>query len=113
VDAVGNYKTIALMAQAPAAVAAQTLPTAQAIFRSYKIPAPWLQRKLAPVDAAASGGGLAGNAGADIAAANMTNGVTHGMISGADTGFNCFDLSVLRDTPTYQLPKSCGGTKPD
>jgi len=26
---------------------------------------------------------------------------------------NCFDLSVLRETPTYNLPKSCGGSKPD
>jgi len=112
-DAVGNYKTIALMAQAPAVIAEQTAPTAQAIFRSYKIPAPWLQRKLAPVDAAAPGGGMAGNAAADIAAANIINGETNRMIQGADTGVNCFDLTVLRETPTYLLPRSCGGTKPD
>ena len=34
-------------------------------------------------------------------------------MAGADNSANCFDLSVLRETPTYQLPRSCGGTKPD
>ena len=31
----------------------------------------------------------------------------------ANNSANCFDLSVLRETPTYDLPRSCGGTKPD
>jgi hypothetical protein len=31
----------------------------------------------------------------------------------ADVNFNCFDLSVIRETPTYGLPRSCGGAKPD
>jgi len=34
-------------------------------------------------------------------------------IAGADNSANCFDLSVLRETPTYELPRSCGGSKPD
>jgi hypothetical protein len=33
--------------------------------------------------------------------------------AGADNSANCFDLSVLRETPTRDLPRSCGGTKPD
>jgi len=112
-DAAGNYKTIALMAQAPTAIAAQSAPAVQAIFASYRIPAPWLQRKLAPVDAAGPGGATAGNPAADIAAANVINGVTNRMIQGASIGANCFDLTVLRQTPSYLLPRSCGGTKPD
>jgi hypothetical protein len=112
-DAVGNYKTFELMAQAPAAIAAQTAPTAQAIFRSYKIAAPWLQRKLAPVDAAPSGRGIAGTAPANIAEANSMNDVTRGMIQGAAISFDCADLSMERDTPDYRLPKKCGGTQPD
>jgi hypothetical protein len=112
-DAAGNYKTIALMAQAPTAIAAQSAPAVQAIFGSYKIPAPWLQRKLAPVSTAASGGGIAGNPAADIAQANVMNGETIRMIQGSKIATNCFDLTVLRQTPTYQLPISCGGTQPD
>jgi len=113
VDAAGNYKTISVLAQAPAATAAQSAPTAQAIFQSYRIPPAWLQKKLAPVDAAAPGGTTGGNPAADLAAANAINSATIRSMRSADNNFNCFDLSVLRETPTYQLPRSCGGTKPD
>jgi hypothetical protein len=35
-----------------------------------------------------------------------------------DPSFNpgdpeCFDLSVIRETPTAQLPKKCGGSSPN
>jgi hypothetical protein len=112
-DAAGNYKTISLLAQAPAATAAQSATTAQAIFQSYRIPAAWLQRKLAPVDAAAPNGGMGANPAANAAAINAINAQTNNMIRGADNSANCFDLGVLRQTPTYQLPRSCGGTRPD
>jgi len=109
-DAGGAYKNILLMAQAPAAVAAQSAPTAQAIFSSYRIPAPWLQKKLAPHTAAPPvSAGAAGTAGA----AAMMNRSTILGEAGANNSANCFDLGVLRQTPTYDLPRSCGGTKPD
>ncbi len=38
---------------------------------------------------------------------------TNAAAAGADNAANCFDLSVLRQTPTALLPRSCGGTKPD
>jgi hypothetical protein len=106
-DAGGDYKNILLEAQASAAVAAQVAPTAQAIFRSYRIPATWLQRKLAPQNAAPA---VSGNEAAAIAAINRTTAIG---IQGANTSANCFDLAVLRQTPTYELPRSCGGTQPD
>src|ERR1035438_76974 len=68
---------------------------------SYRIPPAWLQKKLAPFSLAAppiSGGG----------------GINSSTIlgeAGADNAANCFDLSVLRETPTRLLPKSCGGTQ--
>jgi hypothetical protein len=106
-DAGGTYKNILLVAQAPAAVAAQSAPTAQAIFSSYRIPTPWLQKKLAPHTVAPPVS--AGTAGA----AAMMNRSTILGAAGANNSANCFDLSVLRQTPTYDLPRSCGGTKPD
>ena len=109
-DGGGDYKNILLTAQAPAAVAAQSAPTAQAIFRSYRVPGPWLQKKLAPYNAASP---AAANPAATAAAAAMINRSTAIGIAGANNSANCFDLSVLRGTPTYDLPKSCGGTKPD
>jgi hypothetical protein len=104
-DSGGAYKNVILLAQAPAATAAQSAPTAQAVFQSYRIPATWLQKKLAPFYAPpppmpAMGGG----------------GMSPSVIYGADSATmmaNCFDLSILRDTPTHDLPRSCGGTRPD
>ena len=106
-DSGGAYKNIILLAQAPAAVAAQSAPTAQAVFQSYRIPATWLQKKLGPFyappppSAVKAGGGGGMNSSTILGEA------------GADNSANCFDLSVLRATPTRDLPKSCGGTKPD
>jgi hypothetical protein len=106
-DAGGAYKNILLYAQAPAAVAAQAAPVAQSIFRSYSIPTPWLQKKLAPHGVAPP---VSGN---PAAAAAMINRSTMLGAAAANNSANCFDLSVLRETPTYDLPRSCGGTKPD
>jgi hypothetical protein len=106
-DSGGAYKNIMLMAQAPAAVAAQSAPTAQAIFQSYRIPAPWLQKKLAPHNAPPPPPATAARAAA------MINSSTIRGEAGADNSANCFDLAVLRETPTYQFPRSCGGTRPD
>jgi hypothetical protein len=110
-DSVGNYKNILLTAQAPAATAAQAAPVAQAIFQSYKIPTAWLQKKLAPFDAAPAPSAAAMAAQNAEAAAIMRS--TGAAAAASDVSANCFDLTVLRQTPTYQLPRSCGGTKPD
>jgi hypothetical protein len=114
VDAGGTYKNIMLYAQAPAAVAAQSAPTALAIFQSYRIPPAWLQKKLAPnvappPPAQKAGPGAPANPNA---LADQLNGETIRGMAGADVSDNCFSLA-MRDTPTYQLPKSCGGPKPD
>jgi len=106
-DSGGAYKNIMLMAQAPAAVAAQSAPTAQAIFQSYRIPTAWLQKKLTPHTAPPPPPARA------AASAAMMNSSTILGEAGANNSANCFDLAVLRETPTYQLPRSGGGTKPD
>jgi len=112
-DTRGAYKNIMLFAQAPAAVAAQSAPIAQAIFQSYRIPTAWLQKKLSPQNPppppATAGSGRSANPNATAAAINAE---TIGSMVGTDTMVNCMSLA-LRDTPTSQLPKSCGGPKPD
>jgi hypothetical protein len=101
-DSGGAYKNIMLMAQAPAAVAAQSAPTAQAIFQSYRIPTAWLQKKLTPHTAPPPPPARA------AASAAMMNSSTILGEAGADNSANCFDLAVLRETPTYQLPRILG-----
>ena len=105
-DKGGAYKNIALLAQAPAAVAAQSASIAQAVFQSYRIPAAWLQKKLAPHNAPPPAPARGTSAG------GMNSSTILGE-EGADNSANCFDLAVLRQTPNNQLPRSCGGTKPD
>ncbi len=111
VDSGGVYKNILLLAQAPAATAAQSAPVAQAIFQSYRIPSDWLQKKLAPFTAPPAPS--AASAAATMAEANAINRSTIAGAAAVNNSANCFDLSVLRETPTYDLPRSCGGTKPD
>lgn len=108
-DTNGFYKNMMLMAMAPAATAAQSAPTAAAIFQSYQIPAAMLQKKLAPFTLPApppsSGGG-----------GKASGGSVSSIIGGeqsADMMATCTDLVLLRDTPKNKLPKECGGTAPD
>jgi hypothetical protein len=107
-DSGGAYKNIMLMAQAPVAVAAQSAPAAQAVFQSYRIPTAWLQKKLAPHNPPPPP-----RMPARTASPAMMNSSTILGEAGADNSANCFDLAVLRETPNYLLPRSCGGTKPD
>jgi hypothetical protein len=110
-DSGGDYKNVLLFASAPSAAAAEAAPVAQSIFRSYQIPPTWLQKKLAPFNTPppTSAAGAANSA----AEAAMLNRATTNAARSANTSANCFDLEVLRETPTYDLPRSCGGTKPD
>jgi hypothetical protein len=114
VDSGGTYKNIMLLAQAPAAIAAQAAPTAQSVFQSYRIPSTWLQRKLAPFTAPPAAAATAAvSAAASNAEAAMIMRSTMQSQAAVNNSANCFDLTVLRETPTYQLPRSCGGTAPN
>lgn len=103
-DAVGNYKNIMLAALAPATVAEQSAPAAQAAFRSYRVPPAWLQRKLAPWDTPAP---MAAGGGGSSAMAEELMRETAAQTAGSLNSANCFDLSVLRNTPDRLLPPSC------
>ena len=111
-DANGFYKNMMLMAMAPAASAAQSAPTAAAIFQSYRIPAAWLQKKLGPfsLPPPPPSGGTGGVAGK---AAEANVGSALGSERSTDIMANCMDLEVLRSTPNNKLPKECGGTAPN
>ena len=101
-DSGGIFKNILLVAQAPAAAAAQDAPIASAVFSSYKIPSAMLQKKLAPyttpVVIPSSGGAVPG-----IGAMPTLD----------DTSADCFDLGVIRELPPSQLPQKCGGKLPN
>lgn len=100
-DSGGTYKNILLLAQAPAASAAQDAPIAQAVFSSYRVPQAMLAKKLAPFTAPAprpAGGGMGS--------------IIPGMV-GSDVSATCFDESVIRGYGPNELPQECGGRAPN
>jgi hypothetical protein len=104
IDSAGFFKNVILVAQAPAALAAQAAPVAQAVFASYRIPQAMLARKLAPVTAPPPA---------------MMTGIPPGMSSTAwalhqsDVSATCFDEGVIRGYSNRQLPQECGGYAPN
>jgi hypothetical protein len=102
-DTGGTYKNIWLMAQAPAAVAAQSAPTAQAIFGSYRIPPAWLRTLLAPHTAPPVMPVMPAVPGS----VGMMNRSTALGAAGMDNSVNCFDYGVLRQTPANKMPPGC------
>ena len=104
VDSGGTYKIMFKLAQAPPDIAQQEAALAGAVFASYRIPPNMLQAKIAPfyVDPAV--------AAAETKAILQQ---TAAMNNAVNTQANCFDLTVLRETPQYLLPRSCGGPRPD
>lgn len=107
VDTGGTYKVMFKLAQAPPAIASKEGAIASAVFASYRVPSAMLQRKLAPNTPSPA---------ATAASIKAMNNATSSMINsmaGANNSANCFDLAVIRETPTYQLPRSCGGMQPN
>ncbi len=102
VDFGGAYKNVLLYAQVPASLAVQERALAELVMSSYRIPQQWLAKKLGPVYATPKLA-PAGSSGA----ASMSS--IWSQANAADTASDCFDLTVLRETPQYQLPAKCGG----
>jgi len=104
-DSRGLYKNVFKLAQAPSGVAAQEGPLAQAVFASYRVPEPMLERKLAPVTSPPISRQAMAPPGAARPGAVP--------VPKAPANSDCYDLILIRETPTNELPKHCGGTAPD
>ncbi len=118
IDSGGTYKVMFKLAQAPAAVAQKENTLANAVFASYQIPQSWLEKKLAPHTSAPAA--AASPASAAPMSAAETNAETAAILrstaaaqAASQNSANCFDLAVLRETPTPLLPRSCGGLAPN
>jgi hypothetical protein len=86
----GDYKTILILAQVPAAESATLTQLAQQIFASYNVPVAYLQTLLKPWDQVA---------GRPVVIMNPVS-------------TQCFEMAVLHGAPSAQLPRACGGTAP-
>jgi hypothetical protein len=110
-DAAQLFKVVLLLATAPSAIAAQTVPTAEAVYNSYKIAPGWVQKMLSPYTAppAASAGQMASEAAETRMFLNaMAN--QQGVI---DHGFTCANANILGDGSKLETPRECGGWAPN
>jgi hypothetical protein len=102
IDAGGTYKNIFIYGQLPASLASRERTTVEAVMASYTMPPSWLARKLGPNIAppALPAATVGGSPARPPAAPSLSP-------PAADHSAECFDLIVLRETPTNQLPAYC------
>jgi len=101
-DSGGLFKNLGLIAQAPAAIADQEAPLAQAVLSSYRVPEAILARILAPVTPPMPPASLP---------AGMTG--TLWSLQQSNVMATCFDEGVLRQYGPEDLPQECGGDAPN
>ncbi len=110
-DSAQLFKVVLLMGTAPATIAAQTVPTVAAVYKSYKIAPGWLQKMLAPYTPAASASpGLGAGSPAETAMYLRAMQENQNVI---DQGFTCADAGIIGNGTPWETPMQCGGWEPD
>jgi hypothetical protein len=110
-DTAQLFKIVLLMGTAPAAIAAQTVPTVAAVYNSYKIAPGWVQKMLSPYtlpSSAAPGQGGASAAETQMFLRSMANNQR-----AIDHGFTCADANILGNGSNWETPRECGGWAPN
>ena len=110
-DTAQLFKVILLMGSAPSAIAAKTLPTVEAVYKSYKIAPGWVQKMLSPytTPASASPGQSAGSA----AETQMYLRAMANQQAVIDRGFTCANAGILGNGSNWETPRECGGWAPN
>lgn len=108
-DSAQLFKIVLLMGAAPAAIAAQTVPTVAAVYKSYKIAPGWAQRMLSPYTAppSTSPAQMANEA----AETQMYLNAMANQQAVIDHGFTCADAGII-GTPNRRVANECGGWEP-
>lgn len=110
-DTAHLFKIVLLMGTAPSTIAAQTVPTVAAVYKSYKIAPGWMQKMLSPytLTPAASPGQMANQA----AATQMYLRAMANQQAVVDHGFRCADAGILGNGSNWETPRECGGWAPN
>ncbi len=105
------FKSVLILGTAPNAIAVQTVPAVEAVFKSYRIAPGWAQRMFSPVTPAATAAPQPGLGGPDEtqmflrAMANNQRAM--------DIGFACADANIVGNGSNWQTPRECGGYAPN
>lgn len=108
-DTAQLFKVVLLMGTAPSAIAAQTVPTVAAVYKSYKIAPGWVQKMLSPYTPAVSasaGNGLGSAAETQMYLRMMAN--NQAVI---DHGFTCADAGIIGPS-NWHTAAECGYFSP-
>jgi hypothetical protein len=95
-DWLGLYKNIVFLLQVPSSRAAQDRPIVEQIAASYRVTPDMFKKMLAP-----------------YTALPPQQPLPTGLAPYQDpTNSDCFDYNVIRESPPWEVPMHCGGTKP-
>ena len=95
-DWLGLYKNIVFLLQVPSSRAAQDRPIVERIAASYRVTPDMFKKMLAP-----------------YTALPPQQPLPTGLAPYQDpTNSDCFDYNVIRESPPWEVPMHCGGTKP-
>jgi hypothetical protein len=118
-DSAQFYKLFLFISTAPSEIAAQTVPTIAAIYKSYKIAPGWMQRMLSPYTRAATwaapgmGGGASPGQGASADEVRMYMDTMNNNQRVIDHGYRCTAANILGDGSNWETPRECGGWAPN
>ncbi len=110
-DTAQLFKIVLLMGTAPSAIAAQTVPTVAAVYKSYKIAPGWVQKMLSPYTLPASASPAQGAAGAAETQMYLRAMANNQQV--IDHGFRCADANILGNGSNWETPRECGGWAPN
>jgi hypothetical protein len=96
-DWLGLYKNIVFLLQVPSSRAAQDRPIVEQIAASYRVTPDMFKKMLAP-----------------YTALPPQQPLPTGLAPYQDpTNSDCFDYNVIRESPPWEVPMHCGGTRPN
>jgi hypothetical protein len=110
-DSAQFFKSVLIIGSAPNAIAVQTVPAAEAVFKSYKLAPGWAQKMFSPyttTPAWAAPPGLGGPDETQLVLRAMGNNQR-----AMDIGFACADANIIGNGSNWQTPRECGGYAPN
>jgi hypothetical protein len=110
-DTAQFFKSVLIIGTAPNAIAVQTVPAVEAVFKSYKIAPGWAQKIFPLYTTPASAAPQAALGGPD-----ETQMVLRAMANNQramDIGFACADANIVGNGSNWQTPRECGGYAPN
>lgn len=109
-DSARFFKSVLIIGTAPNAIAVQTVPTVEAVFKSYTIAPGWTQKMFSPYTNPASAPSMGGGSAAE------TQMVLQAMANNQramNIGFACADAGIVGNGSNWQTPRECGGYAPN